>query len=228
MCRSAASAYEVIGRCGPYGASHSAPTSGPIGPMDAGDAAEPAVATRRGRVDARPRPRRGRPRSRPPRARRGARSSSPRRTCRRRSAGGGRGTRRCRWRCPSSTRRRRRRGASPASASASRIIAASSTRPRVSSSPVGDAASATPTIAAAPRNDRPIEPPRPVQECRFRWAALPVTGSVPRLPSAWIGRGHLRCDDGRRTPRSGRVDVGRGVRRAHRGVGRGARAGRVA
>ena len=44
----------------------------------------------------------------------------------------------------------------PASSSASRIIAASSTRPRVSSSPVGDAASATPTIAASPRSDRPI------------------------------------------------------------------------
>ena len=38
MCRSAASAYDVIGISGPYGVSHSAPTSGPIGPNDAGDA----------------------------------------------------------------------------------------------------------------------------------------------------------------------------------------------
>src|SRR5215213_11541335 len=66
----------------------------------------------------------------------------------------------------------------PASSRASRIIAASSTRPRVSSSPVGDAASATLTSAAAPLSDRPIRPVRLfLQEWRFRSPALAVTGA---------------------------------------------------
>src|SRR5262245_45082034 len=45
-------------------------------------------------------------------------------------------------------------GASPASSSASRIISTSSWRTLLRSSPSGDAASATPTIAAWPRSPR--------------------------------------------------------------------------
>ena len=73
--------------------------------------AVPAIARAASTRRRRPRPRTGRPRSRRRRARRAPRSSSRRRTCRRRSAGAGRGTRRCPVAMPPSSRRRRRRRA---------------------------------------------------------------------------------------------------------------------
>ena len=69
---------------------------------------------------------------------------------------------------------------SPASSSASRIIAASSARPRCSSSPVGDAASATPTIAACPRNVRSVTH-QPLSSGAGVWPAS-YTGNVRTRP----------------------------------------------